>query len=164
MTERSYPPPHTLPSEGRVGACAGDRISLAPKGNTHAHRARQHQPRSRRLGGAPARPARAADVPPVRRLLRRQFPHVLPPGGVPGRLPRRIPRHRRRLPLLHERPAVRVLAAHPPDRGCRAGPGQQLLGRGPEGVRFLIRSRLFTEAESQALAAEGDPPTGPALD
>ncbi|GAA4993577.1 DUF779 domain-containing protein [Kitasatospora paranensis] len=30
----------------------------------------------------------------------------------------------------------------------------------PEGVRFLIRSRLFTDAESGALAAEGPPRTG----
>ena len=30
----------------------------------------------------------------------------------------------------------------------------------PEGVRFLIRSRLFTDEESAALEAEGDPPTG----
>ncbi|MFD9127356.1 DUF779 domain-containing protein [Kitasatospora sp. NPDC059571] len=30
----------------------------------------------------------------------------------------------------------------------------------PEGVRFLIRSRLFSDAEAEALAAEGPPPTG----
>ncbi len=30
----------------------------------------------------------------------------------------------------------------------------------PEGVRFLIRSRLFTPEETVALAQEGDPPTG----
>ena len=31
----------------------------------------------------------------------------------------------------------------------------------PEGVRFLTRSRLFTDAEAAALDAEGDPPRGP---
>ena len=30
----------------------------------------------------------------------------------------------------------------------------------PEGVRFLIRSRLFTDAEEAELAAAGPPPTG----
>ena len=30
----------------------------------------------------------------------------------------------------------------------------------PEGVRFLIRSRLFTDDEYAALQAEGPPPTG----
>ena len=30
----------------------------------------------------------------------------------------------------------------------------------PEGVRFLIRSRLFTDDESRALADEGPPPSG----
>jgi len=31
----------------------------------------------------------------------------------------------------------------------------------PEGVRFLIRSRLFTDEEHAQLATAGDPPTGP---
>ena len=31
----------------------------------------------------------------------------------------------------------------------------------PHGVRFLIRSRLFTEDEEKALALDGPPPTGP---
>ena len=31
----------------------------------------------------------------------------------------------------------------------------------PEGVRFLTRSRLFSDAEASALDAEGDPPRGP---
>ena len=31
----------------------------------------------------------------------------------------------------------------------------------PEGVRFLTRSRLFSDAEAAALDAEGDPPRGP---
>ncbi|MFA9462217.1 DUF779 domain-containing protein [Thiohalorhabdus methylotrophus] len=31
----------------------------------------------------------------------------------------------------------------------------------PEGVRFLTRSRLYTDEESAALAREGDPPRGP---
>ena len=30
----------------------------------------------------------------------------------------------------------------------------------PEGVRFLIRSRLFTDEESARLGADGPPPTG----
>jgi uncharacterized protein (DUF779 family) len=32
----------------------------------------------------------------------------------------------------------------------------------PEGVRFLTRSRLFTDAEVDALAAAGPPPRGDA--
>jgi uncharacterized protein (DUF779 family) len=31
---------------------------------------------------------------------------------------------------------------------------------GPEGVRFIIRSRVFTDAEADALAAAGPPPRG----
>ena len=30
----------------------------------------------------------------------------------------------------------------------------------PEGVRFLTRSRVFTDAEAAALAADGEPPRG----
>ncbi len=30
----------------------------------------------------------------------------------------------------------------------------------PEGVRFLTRSRVFTDEEAEALAADGDPPRG----
>jgi len=44
------------------------------------------------------------------------------------------------------------------------GRGSGFSVEAPEGVRFLIRSRLFTEAESLALTAEGDPPTCPAMD
>jgi len=31
---------------------------------------------------------------------------------------------------------------------------------GPEGVRFVIRSRIFTDEEADALKAAGDPPRG----
>jgi len=31
---------------------------------------------------------------------------------------------------------------------------------GPEGVRFVIRSRVFTDEEADALEASGDPPRG----
>jgi uncharacterized protein len=31
---------------------------------------------------------------------------------------------------------------------------------GPEGVRFIVRSRVFTDAESDALAAAGEPQRG----
>jgi hypothetical protein len=31
---------------------------------------------------------------------------------------------------------------------------------GPEGVRFVIRSRIFTDEEADALAAVGEPPRG----
>jgi uncharacterized protein (DUF779 family) len=33
----------------------------------------------------------------------------------------------------------------------------------PEGVRFLTRSRVFSDAEAAALAAAGEPPTGATL-
>ena len=42
------------------------------------------------------------------------------------------------------------------------GRGSGFSVEAPEGVRFLIRSRLFTEAESLALITESDPPTGEA--
>ena len=41
------------------------------------------------------------------------------------------------------------------------GRGSGFSVEAPEGVRFLIRSRLFTDAEAEALDAEGEPPHGP---
>ena len=41
------------------------------------------------------------------------------------------------------------------------GRGSGFSVEAPEGVRFLIRSRLFTEQEAQGLATEGEPPRGP---
>ena len=35
---------------------------------------------------------------------------------------------------------------------------------GPEGVRFLIRSRVFTDDEADALEAAGEPPRGGAVE
>jgi uncharacterized protein len=40
------------------------------------------------------------------------------------------------------------------------GRGSGFSVEAPEGVRFLIRSRLFTDDESAALAAAGPPPSG----
>lgn len=44
------------------------------------------------------------------------------------------------------------------------GRGSGFSVEAPRGVRFLIRSRLFDEAEQALLDAEGDPPTGPRED
>ena len=41
------------------------------------------------------------------------------------------------------------------------GRGSGFSVEAPRGVRFLIRSRLFDDAEQAALEIEGDPPTGP---
>lgn len=41
-----------------------------------------------------------------------------------------------------------------------AGRGGGFSVEAPEGVRFLTRSRLFTEEEAAALDAQGPPPTG----
>jgi uncharacterized protein (DUF779 family) len=41
-----------------------------------------------------------------------------------------------------------------------AGRGSGFSLEAPEGVRFLTRSRLFTDAEVAALASAGPPPTG----
>ena len=41
------------------------------------------------------------------------------------------------------------------------GRGSGFSVEAPEGVRFVIRSRLFTEDETAELAAAGPPPTGP---
>jgi len=40
------------------------------------------------------------------------------------------------------------------------GRGSGFSAEAPRGVRFLIRSRLFDDAESELLLAEGDPPKG----
>lgn len=41
------------------------------------------------------------------------------------------------------------------------GRGSGFSVEAPEGVRFLIRSRLFTDDEYRAMEAEGPPPKGP---
>ncbi len=41
------------------------------------------------------------------------------------------------------------------------GRGSGFSAEAPEGVRFLIRSRVFTDDESAALQREGPPPRGP---
>lgn len=41
------------------------------------------------------------------------------------------------------------------------GGGDSFSLEAPEGVRFITRSRLFTEQEAKALDAEGPPPMGP---
>lgn len=41
------------------------------------------------------------------------------------------------------------------------GRGSGFSVEAPEGIRFLIRSALFSEAEDQAMEAEGPPPRGP---
>jgi len=40
------------------------------------------------------------------------------------------------------------------------GRGSGMSLEAPEGVRFVIRSRIFTDAENDALVAAGDPPRG----
>ncbi len=40
------------------------------------------------------------------------------------------------------------------------GRGSGMSLEAPEGVRFVIRSRIFTDREAELLAAAGDPPTG----
>ena len=42
-----------------------------------------------------------------------------------------------------------------------AGRGSGFSVEAPRGVRFLIRSRIFTDEEMAAIDAEGEPPTGP---
>jgi uncharacterized protein len=44
------------------------------------------------------------------------------------------------------------------------GRGSGFSVEAPEGIRFLIRSRLFTDQEEAAMKAEGPPPTGPQPD
>ena len=77
-------------------------------------------------------------------------------------LDRRGYRRCRRYPVLHQRAAVRILAAHPPDPRRRARPRSGFSLESPEGVRFLIRSRLFTDEEVDLLARQGPPPRGEA--
>lgn len=40
------------------------------------------------------------------------------------------------------------------------GRGAGMSLESPEGVRFIVRSRVFSDAEDMALAAAGDPPRG----
>ena len=42
------------------------------------------------------------------------------------------------------------------------GRGSGFSVEAPRGVRFLIRTRLFTDQGSALLELEGNPPTGPA--
>jgi len=44
------------------------------------------------------------------------------------------------------------------------GRGSGFSVEAPEGIRFLIRSRLFTDEEERELKAAGPPPTGPQAD
>jgi uncharacterized protein (DUF779 family) len=43
------------------------------------------------------------------------------------------------------------------------GRGAGMSLEAPEGVRFIVRSRLFSDAEAARLAAAGDPPRGDVL-
>ncbi len=102
--------------------------------------------------------ARPADVPPVRWVLRRQFADVLPGRGIPDRGRRTCisviwsstawtSRSRSGCPKnqyeywKHTQLTVDVVK----------GRGSGFSVEAPEGVRFLIRSRLFTDQESAAL-------------
>ncbi|MBV2149350.1 DUF779 domain-containing protein [Sphingobium sp. AS12] len=44
------------------------------------------------------------------------------------------------------------------------GRGAGMSLEGPEGVRFIVRSRIFTDSENALLEAAGDPPRGNAID
>lgn len=43
------------------------------------------------------------------------------------------------------------------------GRGAGMSLESPEGVRFIVRSRIFTDSENALLEAEGDPPRGDAI-
>lgn len=45
-----------------------------------------------------------------------------------------------------------------------SGRGSGMSLEAPEGLRFIVRSRVFSDAEAAALAAAGDPPRGDRLD
>ena len=44
------------------------------------------------------------------------------------------------------------------------GRGSGMSLEAPEGVRFVIRSRVFSDREAELLVAAGDPPTGASLE
>ena len=44
------------------------------------------------------------------------------------------------------------------------GRGAGMSLESPEGVRFIVRSRIFTDSENALLEAAGDPPRGNAID
>jgi hypothetical protein len=107
-----------------------------------------------------ARAARRADVPPIARLLRWQHADVLYTTRIPRRRAGRLPRLDRRHAVLygaaqfaywqHTQLIIDVVPGH--------GSGFSL--EAPEGVRFLTRSRVFDDAESDMLEAAGPPPDG----
>ena len=97
-----------------------------------------------------------AHVPPVRRLLRRQFPMCYPAGSSWSPRVRMCCgacwiAGRGRRAGVHVRAAVRVLEAHPPDHRPRARTGWGFSLEAPTGFRFMIRSRLLTDEEYAAL-------------
>src|SRR5690606_2692229 len=101
-----------------------------PGGRPDVRRRARTGPRGRDRGGrraarAPARQARRPHVPPVRRLLRRVVPDVLPRRRLPHRRRRRAPRRPRGRRLhgagVDEPQPVRVLEAHPPHDRRGAG-------------------------------------------
>ena len=103
---------------------------------------------------------RPADVPPVRRVLRRQRADVLPGRRVP---------HRRRRTCTSatcavdgvDEPIAFWMSASQFEYWRHThltvdvvpGRGSGFSVEAPEGVRFLIRSRLFTDEESTTLNA-----------
>ena len=93
--------------------------------------------RGRRPAGEAAGQARAGDVPPVRRLLRRVLADVLPRRRLHRRRPRRPagrPRRRRRRGAgVDLRSAVRGVEAHPAGHRRRARPRRRVQPRGARG-------------------------------
>ncbi len=134
---------------------------LRTRRSTHG-RARHRHSGGRKRDRAARGAARAADVPPVRRVLRRQRAHVLPAHEF------RVGAQDVRLGEIAGAPFyigaaqfdywehTQLVIDVVPGRGS----GFSL--EAPEGVRFLTRSRVFTDQEADALREAGPPAHGDA--
>jgi uncharacterized protein (DUF779 family) len=94
-------------------------------------------------------------------VLRWQRADVLPTRGVSDRAERRLPGEAAGCPFYISGPQFEYWKHTHLTVDVVPGRGSGFSVEAPEGVRFLIRSRLFTEDEQRRLAAEGSPPRGP---
>ena len=143
------------PADGRRlnGPPAG--MLAGVQGEAPSGRACGRTTRAAAADRAAAAPSRAADVPPVGRLLRRQLADVLPRGRVQGRRRGRLRRcHRRRAPSGCGRRSTSTSPTRRSSSTSSPAAAPASRWRSPEGVRFLTRSRLFTDDELDQLEAQ----------
>ena len=120
-----------------------------------------HTPAAAELIGKLRAAHGALAVPSVGRMLRRQRADVLSARRIPHRPARRISRPDRRLPVYISGPQFEYWQHTHLIIDAVPGRGSGFSLKSPEGLRFLTRSRVFTEAEIDELERMGPPPRGP---